>query len=152
MTSPYAMLPARNEETLLDDDFGYLVFRVHSVVKHSISHRSLQELNVTAGQGRVLYLVDRHGLWHAAQIARECCVDLAAVTRLIDRLVRDGLLTRVQSAVDRRVSRLVLTKEGKSVADRMPAILAEAYGALLAGFSDDEVASFKEMLARMLSS
>ncbi|WP_394365158.1 MarR family transcriptional regulator [Paraburkholderia kirstenboschensis] len=48
-------------------------------------------MNVTAAQGRLLYLVERHGLSHAAEISRECYVDLAAVTRLINRLVRDGL-------------------------------------------------------------
>jgi DNA-binding MarR family transcriptional regulator len=150
MASLYTTLPAGNETARLDDDFGYLVFRAYSAVTHSISHRSLQELKVTAAQGRVLCLVDRHGLWHASQISRECGVDLAAVTRLIDRLVRDGLLTREQSTVDRRVSCLVLTEWGQSVADRMPAILADVYGALLADFDADEIAAFKRMLMRML--
>jgi hypothetical protein len=71
-----ATLPAGNGTARLDDDFGYLVFRAYSVVTQSISHRSLQELNVTVAQGHVLHLVDRHGLWHAAQIARECGVDV----------------------------------------------------------------------------
>jgi DNA-binding MarR family transcriptional regulator len=150
LTSLYAALPVGDEATRLGDDFGYLVFRAYSAVMHSISRRSLQELKVTAAQARVLCLVGRYGLWHAAQISRECDVDLAAVTRLIDRLVRDGLLMREPSTVDRRVSCLALTERGQSVAARMPAILADVYGALLADFSDDEIASFKRMLARTL--
>jgi DNA-binding MarR family transcriptional regulator len=151
MTFLPTTLSVDSETSRLDDDFGYLVFRAYSAVTHSISQRLVQELNVTAAQGRVLCLMDRHGLWHAAQISRECGVDLAAVTRLVDRLVRDGLLTREPSTVDRRVSCLVLTEQGQSVADRMPAILADVYGALLADFSTGEIAAFKRMLHRMLA-
>jgi DNA-binding MarR family transcriptional regulator len=138
-----------SEKTWLDDDFGYLVFRVHSAVTHSISHRVLAELNVTAAQGRLLHLVSRRGQWHATQISRECGVDLAAVTRLIDRLVRAGLLVRTRSTVDRRVNCLVLTERGQNVADQVPVILADVHRTLLAGFSADEVTSFKQMLLRM---
>ena len=149
MTSLCTIPLTCSEKTWLDDDFGHLVFRVHSAVTHSISHRLLPELNVTAAQGRLLYIVSWQGLRHATQISRECGVDLTAVTRLIDRLVRAGLLVRTRSTVDRRVNCLVLTERGQSVADRIPAILADVHRTLLAGFSADEVTLFKQMLLRM---
>jgi DNA-binding MarR family transcriptional regulator len=151
MTTPYTIVSADIDKTELESDFGSLVFRAYSVMAHAISQRTQHDLNVTAAQGRLLYLVERHGLSHAADISRVCYVDPTAVTRLINRLVRDGLLTRTQSKVDRRVLRLVLTPQGQRVADRMPAIFSNVYNDLLAGFSAEEVASFKEMLLRMLS-
>ena len=84
--------------------------------------------------------------------AREFDIDPTAVTRLIDRLVRSGLLMRTPNALDRRVSRLVLTRQGQIVAGHMPGILTDVYSKVLAGFSVDEVASFMEMLRRILSS
>lgn len=51
------------------------------------------------------------------------------------------MLMRAQSAVDRWVSRLVLTKHGVRVADRVPEILADVYDALLTRFSDGEITS-----------
>jgi DNA-binding MarR family transcriptional regulator len=151
MTPPYMIVCTDIDKTELESDFGSLVFRAYSVLAHAISQRTQHDLNVTAAQGRLLYLVEMHGLSHAAEISRECYVDPTAVTRLINRLVRDGLLTRTQSTVDRRVFRLVPTPQGQRVAGGMPAIFSDVYNDLLAGFSAEEVASFKEMLLRMLS-
>jgi len=151
MTPPYTIVSTDIDKTERERDFGYLVFRANAVLAHSISQRTQHDLNITAAQGRLLYLVGRHGLSHAAEISRGCCVDPTAVTRLINRLVRDGLLIRMQSTVDRRVIRLVLTPQGQRVAGRMPAIFSDVYNDFLAGFSAEEVASFKEMLLRMLS-
>lgn len=55
----------------LDDVFDYFAFRVRVALTQPITHPIQQELNVTAMQGRLEYLVDRHGLPpHAAQIRR----------------------------------------------------------------------------------
>jgi DNA-binding MarR family transcriptional regulator len=152
MMPPKTPLSTDIDRTEIESDFGYLVFRAHSVLTHAISQRTLRDLDVTASQGRLLHLVERVGLSHAALIARECDVDPTAVTRLIDRLVRSGLLVRTPNAADRRASRLVLTRQGQIVAGHMPGILTDVYSKVLAGFSVDEVASFKEMLRRILSS
>jgi DNA-binding MarR family transcriptional regulator len=133
-------------------DFLYLVSRANAVLANSISRRAMQALNVTAAQGRLLYLVDRYGLSHAGEIARECNVDPTAVTRLIDRLVRNGLLTRARCVFDRRMIRLVLTPQGQAVAEQMPAIFTDVYNEVLADFSPDEHALFKAMLRRLLAS
>lgn len=151
MTPAYTIASTDIDKTEFESDFGYLVFRVNAVLAHSISQRTQRDLSVTAAQGRLLYLVGRRGLSHAAEISRGCYVDPTAVTRLINRLVRDGLLTRTPSTVDRRVSRLVLTTQGQRVAGGMPAIFSDVYNDLLVGFSAEEVASFKAMLLRMLS-
>jgi DNA-binding MarR family transcriptional regulator len=133
-------------------EFLYLVSRANAVLANSISRRAMQVLNVTAAQGRLLYLVDRYGLSHAGKIARECSVDPAAITRLIDRLVRDGFLTRARCGLDRRMVRLVLTPQGRAVADQMPAVFTDVYNEVLADFGPDEHALFKAMLRRLLAS
>src|SRR5579864_8452760 len=149
--------PNTNSRTDFDNaeigsDFLYLVSRANAVLANSISRRAMQALNVTAAQGRLLYLVDRYGLSHAGEIARECNVDPTAVTRLIDRLVRNGLLTRARCVLDRRMIRLVLTPQGQAVAEQMPAIFTDVYNEVLADFSPDEHALFKAMLRRLLAS
>jgi DNA-binding MarR family transcriptional regulator len=136
----------------VNSDFCYLLLRANGVLAHLISQRTTHELNVTAAQGRLLYLIERYGLSHAAQIARECNIDPTAITRVIARLVRNGFLTRAHSALDRRVIRLSMTPQGQAVADQMPAIFTDVYNEVLAGFSPDELASFKAMLRRILAS
>jgi hypothetical protein len=61
MTPPYTIVSTDIDKTELESDFGYLVFRVNAVLAHSISQRTQHDLNVTAAQGRLPYLVERHG-------------------------------------------------------------------------------------------
>jgi DNA-binding MarR family transcriptional regulator len=87
----------------------------------------------------------------AADIAREYGIDASAVTRLIDRLEKRGLLSRVRSEEDRRVVRLALTDEGQATAEKIPAIFTRVLDNLLAGFTPEEVGFLKSMLRRILA-
>jgi DNA-binding MarR family transcriptional regulator len=53
----------------------------------------------------------------AAGLARAVEISPSGLTRLIDRLVTRGLVTRVEDAWDRRVTHLVLTERGRAVRD-----------------------------------
>ena len=92
---------------------------------------------------------ERPGL-PAADLAREYGIDASAVTRLIDRLEKRGLITRLRSEEDRRVVRLALTEEGHALAARIPAIFNGVLDKLLSGFTPEEVGFLKSMLRRML--
>jgi DNA-binding MarR family transcriptional regulator len=89
--------------------------------------------------------------WTAADIAREYGIDASAVTRLIDRLEKRGLLSRVRSEEDRRVVRLELTDDGRATAEKIPAIFAHVLDHLLTGFTPEEVGFLKSMMRRILA-
>ncbi|SOE70698.1 transcriptional regulator, MarR family [Burkholderia sp. D7] len=152
MTTPNTTSRTDFDNAEIANDFLRLVSRASAVLANSISQRAMQALNVTAVQGRLLYLVDRYGLSHAGEIARECNVDPTAITRLIERLVRNGFLSRARCVLDRRMIRLVLTSQGQAVADQMPAIFTDVQNEVLADFSPDEHALLKAMLRRLLTS
>lgn len=152
MATPDATSRIDFDNAEIGSDFLHLVSRANAVLANSISRHAMQALNVTAAQGRLLYLVDRYGLSHPAELARECNVDPTAITRLIDRLVRNGFLTRARCVLDRRMIRLVLTPQGQAVADQMPAIFTDVHNEVLADFSADEHALFEGMLRRLLAS
>lgn len=52
-----------------------------------------------------------------SQLAREMSLTSGAVTKIADRMARDGLIDRRASADDRRVVYAALTPRGRSVAD-----------------------------------
>jgi DNA-binding MarR family transcriptional regulator len=53
----------------------------------------------------------------AARLAREVGLSPSGLTRLVNRLVKRGLLARVDDAWDKRVTRIVLTEQGRAVRD-----------------------------------
>jgi DNA-binding MarR family transcriptional regulator len=83
------------------------------------------------------------------EISRRMGVSRTNITNLIDGLERDGLVTRVTSSADRRVSYARLTPEGERVCVEALPVLAKLMGDSLASFSDAEKLQFKSFLYRM---
>jgi DNA-binding MarR family transcriptional regulator len=123
---------------------------VKSTLSNLVTQRSMAELGITSQQGSILFMVASGKCLLAAELAREYGIDASAVTRLVDRLEKRGLLTRVRSNEDRRVVRLALTPEGHAIAAKMPAIFNGVLDSLLGGFTPEEVGFLKSMLRRVL--
>lgn len=150
MPEPSHTPPLDPREYQLGESVGYLISRVKSTLSNLVTQRSMAELGITSQQGSILFMVASGKCLLAAELAREYGIDASAVTRLIDRLEKRGLLTRVRSNEDRRVVRLALTPEGEAIAARMPAIFTGVLDSLLGGFTAEEVGFLKNMLRRVL--
>jgi len=59
-------------------------------------------------------------------LAEACLLQQPTMSKLLDRMVRDGLVTRSQTPRDRRIIRIALTPEGKARAAELVAV-AECY-------------------------
>jgi DNA-binding MarR family transcriptional regulator len=151
MTEPTVLLPQALCEYQFGDSAGYLIARVKSAMSNMVSQRTMAELGITSTQASILFMVASGRCLVAAELAREYGIDASAVTRLIDRLEKRGLLTRVRSNEDRRVVRLAMTPEGYALAARMPDIFTSVLDKLLAGFTPEEVGFLKSMLRRVLA-
>lgn len=150
MAPPSSPLPPEISEYQLNESVGYLITRVRSTMANLVTQRTMAELGITSQQGSILFMVASGKCVVAAELAREYGIDASAVTRLIDRLEKRGLLTRVRSSEDRRVVRLALTQEGQDIAVRMPAMFQGVLDHLLGGFTPEEVGFLKSMLRRVL--
>ncbi|CAB3784900.1 MarR family winged helix-turn-helix transcriptional regulator [Pararobbsia alpina] len=135
----------------MEDSIGYLLARVRSALWNAVTQMTMQELGVTATQASMLSMLASGQCLAAAELAKQYGIDASAVTRLIDRLEKRGLLVRVRSEDDRRVVKLRLTGQGRMYAERMPALYDEVLDKLLRGFSPEEVGLLKGMLRRMLA-
>jgi DNA-binding MarR family transcriptional regulator len=150
MTDP-SSIPPEISEYQLGESMGYLISRVKSVMSNMVTQRAMSELGITSTQASILFMVASGKCLVAAELAREYGIDASAVTRLIDRLEKRGLLTRVRSSEDRRVVHLALTPEGHAIAARLPAIFTGVTEKLLSGFTPEETGFLKSLLRRVLT-
>ena len=111
-------------------------------------------------------LLEAHGLTHAGwvvltrlaeqdgltqrELADSCFVSAATITGVVDTLERDGLVTRVRTSDDRRVSRLSLTPDGRERIGKCIALVAQEMGPIFAGVTDREEAVVRRFLVRTL--
>ena len=134
----------------LSESVGYLLSRVRSTLWNNVTQLTMADLGITSTQASIMFMLASGRSLAAADLAREYGIDASAVTRLIDRLEKRGLITRLRSEEDRRVVRLALTEEGRTLAAQIPAIFTKVLDKLLSGFTPEEVGFLKSMLRRML--
>lgn len=133
----------------INESIGYLVSRVQSQMNHLVTQRTLTELGITGTQASMLFMLAIGRCSTAGELAREYVIDASAVTRLLDRVEKRGLLSRTRSHKDRRVVRLELTESGRELAERMPEIFACALERAVRGFTPEEIGFLKNMLRRV---
>jgi len=74
-----------------------------------------KESSVTPSQSLVLNFVEKHTDSSVKNIAKALQISSSAVTQLIDGLVQNEMLIRIQSSEDRRVIKLSLSSKAKKM-------------------------------------
>ena len=85
-------------------------------LKHQSS--DFYKTRITMPQFVVLDLLNKHGEPMMSDLARYLNVTTAAITGIVDRLVRDGYIVRVSDPEDRRIVKVKLTAKGDNVVHR----------------------------------
>jgi DNA-binding MarR family transcriptional regulator len=80
------------------------------------------EFDLTMSQLRMLFVLDKARADLAVnEVADQVALSMAAAGRAVDGLVRGGLLSRREDALDRRIKRIGLTDAGKRAIDQIGA-------------------------------
>jgi DNA-binding MarR family transcriptional regulator len=87
----------------------------------------------------------------AAEINQYLYHDSGALTRVIDQLEERGFVKRERNNQDRRMMELILTMQGKSVADAASYSVFTHYNLLLANYAPEEVDMLIHLLTRLIS-
>ncbi len=140
----------RAETYRVEDSVGFMITRLRSALFATVD-REVAPWGVSSAQAAILIYI-AHGRGNrAADIARDYSYDTGSMTRMIDRLVKKGLLRRVRDSEDRRAMLLELTAKGRKLTERLPEVAARTLNGLLKGFSRAELDRLKGLLARMLA-
>jgi DNA-binding MarR family transcriptional regulator len=102
----------------IEGSLGYLVNRTARLMAHELAER-LRPAGVGIGQWAVLmFLWARDGM-SQAELSRLVAIEPPTMVRTIDRMERDGLVTRAPDPDDGRLARIYLTERGRSLRDEL---------------------------------
>lgn len=90
------------------------------------------------------------GVTTAGDLAHTICHDAGSLTRVVDEMVRRGLVIRGRSDSDRRVVTLALTERGEELVERLAPRMMNFWNETLAGFSHIEVDTLINLLTRLV--
>lgn len=117
--------------------------------------RSLFRINfsVTLPQFDVLSELERAGqALTMSDLSRELMVSNGNVTGVIDRLEKNGFVSRTRAARDRRIQYIDLTQEGAREFSRMAELHEGWLNGLLAGLSVPDMIKLQKLLLKTRSS
>lgn len=148
-TTPTTQVPP-GPDRFIDDYLLYLLARASHLVSSEF-HQELRRRGVSVPIWRVLAsLIGSERGETVTGLAEVCLLQQPTMTKLLDRMVRDGLVTRTQDARDRRVVRVALTSQGETLATDLIRAARQHETTVLSRFPDMETAQLKSVLRSVL--
>lgn len=137
-----------SEEFQLDTYPFYQVNRVLSRY-NLIIERELRTIDIDIPTWRVLMILGELAPRSIGQIARAGVVNLSTMMRIVERMVKAGLVVRTPNADDARVIDVSLTAAGKDRLVRARALMAPVYRQAMAGFPERDFERLLILLGRL---
>ena len=101
--------------------------------------RQLRPLGFTLSRWMLLLHLSRNDGCTHKELAQCMGIEAATLVRLVDRMEKEGLLTRCNSETDRRVKHLRLSDAGLASVDNIRCCASDLRRKLLAGLSQTEI-------------
>lgn len=155
MTRPKEVLVPTTPHVEGDEDIGEIrnIVGFHIRLAHGACYRHFMEtfahLDLTQKQVSVLWLVDDHPDISQTDLAQRMRMDRATTMAIVNRLQGRGYLVRGKSANDGRKQTLNLTDAGRQALVEAKEAITEHERWLKSRFTDKEVETLIEMLARI---
>jgi DNA-binding MarR family transcriptional regulator len=127
---------------ILNDQLGFNINRVAILFRRELI-RCFKEYEITPEQWQVLASLWEFKLLNQKQIIDLTLQDAPSVSKMIDRMKKNGLIQINRSTKDKRIKEIQLTKKGKAYQNELPKKLIQHFEELLSSYP---IESRKELL------
>ena len=132
----------------MTDSIAFLLADTSRFLRRRFDARA-RTIGVSRAQWQVLFALSRNEGINQAGLADALDVETITVGRMVDRLEEAGLVERRADPADRRAWRLHLTPAAHPVLVELRAVADAVMADSMAGFSDSDMASLTQLLARV---
>lgn len=124
---------------------GYQVYAAHRALMRSLD-LTLAPFGLTSSQWNALNQLNEYGDMTQKELADHLNKEPATVVRLLDRLVKHGLVKRTSHPEDRRANIVGITPEAVDLLATIEPYAAERADRIAEGISDEDLAVFFNVL------
>lgn len=128
---------------------GFMLSKSRNLVAADMD-AALKDLGVTSQQMGIFLSLARGLARTPLELSKLLAIDTGLMTRMLDKLELQGLLTRNRSDDDRRVFHLALTDAGHEIAEKISDIAPKVLNRRLKRFSKTEFAELKRLLTKFM--
>ena len=131
----------------------YLISRVSLAVTSALK-KGFADAGVE--KVRPAYLCVMMSLWEedglkVIELGKKAGLEPSTMTGLLDRMERDGLVSRTMDPRDRRVLRIYLNETGQNVRDPILKVIDDVLADVFAGIPEEDISHTKNLLRHVLA-
>jgi len=133
----------------LDEYFPYLINRVGMALAASFGDSALGPDRLSIAMWRALVALSDNGGQRLVDLSAMTSIDVSTLSRMVSRLARLGLVTRMRSRKSDREIVVTLTPKGRTILTRLIPTALRLEQAAIARISVDDLAVVKRVLRQM---
>jgi MarR family transcriptional regulator, organic hydroperoxide resistance regulator len=126
--------------------------RIHrlSRIQHALLASGMEEIGLYVGQENALTTLWEHGPQTQASLAARVGVDTSTICRTLQRLERNGYVSRTPSPTDRRTTIVTATARAELLRERLTGVYQRTEDSFTAGLSSAERRQLASLLQKVL--
>ncbi|WP_321396195.1 MarR family transcriptional regulator [Emcibacter sp.] len=137
-----------------DADFNLDDYPLYNLNRTSATYvaemsQALKNVDMDQTQWRVLCLLGDENPSMVRELARRGVIKMSTLTRMLERMERDGLVERKAWEQDKRNVQVFITDKGREALKTALSVNANIYKSAVAGLSEDEIEQFMQTLKHM---
>ena len=140
---------SRHTPVDLSEHLPYLINRVGSALVERFSADALAKAHLSIASWRVLAVLSNKGGLRQTDLAEMTSIDASTLSRLITRLVHDGLVRRTRSQEDSREVAVQLTRKAETAMRKLVPIAVGLQKTATRNLSKRDLATLKRVLRKM---
>lgn len=137
---------------MIETKGGFLISQIKQIqgriFERLLSEAGIEEFN--GAQGRILYVLWSEDNLPIIELSKRTGLAKTTLTSMLDRMEKQGHLTRHHDPNNRRQIRIRLTDNTRSLEDKYNEISQDMSRIFYKGFSDDEIVAIDNGLERIL--
>ncbi|MDX8395302.1 MAG: MarR family transcriptional regulator [Mariprofundaceae bacterium] len=136
----------------IEDGLGFLANQLSSALRLGVS-RKCESIGYKATPEAlgILFLLSRQDGLTQSQISEFLAKDKAVITRLLNGLVEENLVSRDHDQIDRRIVRSHLTHKGQKALDDIMPAFESFFAEVFAGVDPDEFDVARHVLRQIIA-
>lgn len=133
----------------LDDCVAFITSKISKKIA-DVFNEKLSKHNITRVQWIALYFLGDSEYVNQTELAEKMDKKKSTVVRLIDRMEKEGYVSRKKDIEDRRVTYICLTTFGKKIREELLPYGGEFSDLITKDISDEDIKIFKRVLNKLV--
>lgn len=125
------------------------MLRIMGILMHKVMNRArdmYQEFDLNRSQAGILFTLHQNEFMSQKELAEKLNVSAPSITSSIQKMERDGYLTRKPDPNDQRIMRLSLTEKGKSCIQGVRSVAEQMDALMFRDMGKEEILLLKRLL------